>query len=75
MMGAKWQEPLATQEAITDGYTELAKWLLAGFNHDTLLPRIRTGLVTTLNLSCEKPDLCSRMVYYLFTTGLQLSPS
>jgi hypothetical protein len=56
MMGAKWQETLATQKVVTDGYTELAKWLLAGFNHDTLLPRIRTGLVMTLNLSCEKPD-------------------
>jgi len=75
MMGAKWQGTLATQEAVTDGYTELTTWLLAGFNHDALLPRIRTGLIMTLNLSCEKPDLCNPRVYYLFTTGRHLSPS
>jgi len=75
MMGAKWQETLATQEAVTDGYTELAKWLLARFNHDALQPRIRTGLVMTLNLSCGKPDLCSWRVYYSFTTDRQLSLS
>jgi hypothetical protein len=50
MMGAKWQETLATQEAVTDGCKELTKWLLAGFNHGALLPRIRAGLVMTLNL-------------------------
>ena len=74
MMGAKWQETLATQEAVTDGYTELIKWLLAGFNHDAPLPRIRAVLIMTLNLSCEKPDSRSRSVYYLSTTGRQLSP-
>jgi len=74
MMGAKWQETLATQEAVTDGYTELTKWLLAGFNHYVPLPRIRAGLIMTLHLSCEKPDSCSRRVYYLFTTGRHPEP-
>jgi hypothetical protein len=56
MMGAKLQETLATLEAVTDGYKELTKWFLAGFNHGARLPRIRAGLIMTLNLSCEKRD-------------------
>lgn len=51
MIGAKRYEPLTTQGAVTDGYRELTKWVLAGFSHSPLLATIWIGLVLTLNLS------------------------